>query len=161
VGWINELLVGPMMRRDPSVIAAGSSLDELRRRFPPGGAQQVFVVDDDGRLCGIIDPLRVSEPTSANLGKLVQDLVAPPAPFLLPVDDLRNAIDRFGQTGEAMLPVVDNPETRRIIGYLSEAYAVRRYAQELESHRGARQDDTGIFSPIREDAGPADTRQNR
>src|SRR5499433_1508307 len=35
VGWINELLIGPMMRRDPTVVAAGSPLEELRRRFPP------------------------------------------------------------------------------------------------------------------------------
>jgi CIC family chloride channel protein len=157
VGWINELLVGPMMRRDPAVIAAGLSLDELRRRFPPGSIKQVFVVDDDGRLCGVIDPARVSEPASANGGKTVQDLAATPAPFLLPGDDLRIALDRFSQAAEDTLPVIDNPETRRVIGYLSEAYAVRRYAQELESHRGARQDDAGIFSPIRGDASPADT----
>ncbi len=157
VGWINDLLVGPMMRRDPAVIAAGLSLDELRRRFPPGSIKQVFVVDDDGRLCGAIDPARVSEPVSANGGKTVQDLVATPASFLLPGDDLRIALDRFSQAAEDTLPVIDNPETRRVIGYLSEAYAVRRYAQELESHRGARQDDAGIFSPIRGDAGAADT----
>jgi chloride channel protein, CIC family len=157
VGWINELLVGPMMRRDPAVIAAGLSLDDLRRRFPPGSIKQVFVVDDDGRLCGVIDPARVSEPASADGGKTVQDLVATPASFLLPGDDLRIALDRFSQAAEDTLPVIDNPETRRVIGYLSEAYALRRYAQELESHRGARQDDAGIFSPIRRDAGPADT----
>ena len=157
VGWINELRVGPMMRRDPAVIAAGLSLDELRRRFPPGSIKQVFVVDDDGRLCGLIDPARVSEPANANGDKTVQDLVATPAPFLLPGDDLRIALDRFSRTAEDTLPVIDNPETRRVIGYLSEAYALRRYAQELESHRGARQDDAGIFSPIRGDAGPADT----
>jgi CIC family chloride channel protein len=45
------------------------------------------------------------------------------------------------------LPVIDNTKDRRIIGYLSEAYALRRYAQELERHRGGRQDDAGIFSP--------------
>ena len=89
VGWINELLVGPMMRRDPAVIAAGLSLDELRRRFPPGSIKQVFVVDDDGRLCGVMDPARVSESASANGGKTVQDLAATPAPFLLPGDYLR------------------------------------------------------------------------
>ena len=42
VGWINELLIGPMMRRDPAVIAADLPLDELRRRFPPGSAKQIL-----------------------------------------------------------------------------------------------------------------------
>ena len=35
---------------------------------------------------------------------------------------------------------------------MSEAYALRRYAHELEGHRGGRQDDAGIFSPA-----PGDT----
>ena len=128
-------------------VTTNACLDELRRRFPTGSIKQVFVVDDGGGFCGIIDPVRVSEPASANEGKLVRDIVAKPAPFLLPGDDLRTALDRFSHAAQETLPVIDNPEHRRIIGYLSEAYALRRYAHELERHRGARQDDAGIFSP--------------
>jgi CIC family chloride channel protein len=149
VGWIDELLIGPMMRRDPPVIAADLSLDELRRRFPPHSTRVVFVVDDQGRLCGILDPLDASAPENAGQDKTVGSLVASePAPFLLPGDDLRAALDRFSHAAQEMLPVIDGPESRRIIGYMSEAYALRRYASELERHRGTRMDDAGIFSPI-------------
>src|SRR5206468_890940 len=55
VGWINELLVGPMMRRDPAVIAAELPVDALRQRSPAGSSRQVFVVDGRGGLCGIVD----------------------------------------------------------------------------------------------------------
>ncbi len=151
VGWINELLIGPMMRRDPAVIATGFSLDELRQRFPAGSVRQVFVVDEDGRLCGIVDLARISEPLDADSAKTLEDIAAKPATFLLPGDDLRTALDRFSQAAEETLPVIDNPEDRRVIGYLSEAYSLRRYAHELERHRGALQDDAGIFSPIREE----------
>ena len=144
VGWINELLIGPMMRRDPAVIAAALPVDELRRRFPAGSVKQVFVVDGDGRLCGSVDPLGTDDGGET---KTIGDLVSEPAAFLLPGDDLRTALDRFSQAAQEMLPVIDNPENRRIIGYVSEAYALRRYAHELEAHRGARQDDAGIFSP--------------
>jgi chloride channel protein, CIC family len=144
VGWINELLIGPMMRRDPAVIAAALPADELRRRFPAGTVKQVFVVDGDGRLCGIVDPIGADTSEGA---KTVGELVVEPAAFVLPGDDLRTALDRFSQAAQEILPVIDNPENRRIIGYLSEAYALRRYAHELEAHRGARQDDAGIFSP--------------
>src|SRR5262252_4555097 len=34
VGWINELLVGTLMRRDPAVISAALPVDELHRHFP-------------------------------------------------------------------------------------------------------------------------------
>jgi chloride channel protein, CIC family len=147
VGWINELLVGPMMRRDPAVIAAELPLGELHRRFPPGSIKQVFVVGERGRLSGIIDPAEVSGAEGDEAVKTIGELVWKPAPFLLPGDNLRTALDRFSQAAQETLPVVDNNEDRRIIGYLSEAYALRRYAHELERHRGGRQDDAGIFSP--------------
>jgi chloride channel protein, CIC family len=147
VGWINELLVGPMMRRDPAVIAAELPVDELRRRFPTGSVKQVFVVDERGRLSGIVDPAEASDPDRPEAIKTVGALVSSPAPFLLPGDVLRTALDRFSHAAQETLPVVDNNEDRRIIGYLSEAYALRRYAHELERHRGRRQDDAGIFSP--------------
>jgi CIC family chloride channel protein len=150
VGWINELLIGPMMRRDPAVIAADLTIEELHRRFPTGSIKKVFVVDERGRLRGIIDPVEASGLESAEAVKTVGELVSKPAPFLLPGNDLRTALDRFSQTAQETLPVVDNSEDRRIIGYLSEAYALRRYAHELEHHRGGRQDDAGIFSPVPE-----------
>ena len=147
VGWINDLLVGPMMRRDPAVIAAVLPLDELRRRFPAGSIKQVFVVDDHGGLCGMIDPAGVSTPDGVGADHTVMDAVSEIGSFLLPGDDLRTALDRFSLAAQETLPVIDNPEDRRVIGYLSEAYALRRYAHELERHRGTRQDDAGIFSP--------------
>ncbi|HZU91121.1 MAG TPA: chloride channel protein [Stellaceae bacterium] len=153
VGWVDELMVGPMMRRDPPVIAADLPLDELRRRFPAGSTRLVFVVDEQGRLSGIVDPLEASAPENAGENKTVASLLSTaPAPFLLPGDDLRTALDRFSHAEQEMLPVLDDPDSRRIIGYLSEAYALRRYASELERHRGARMDDAGIFSPMPGDA---------
>ncbi len=152
VGWINELLIGPMMRRDPAVIAADQPIEELRTRFPAGSAKQVFVVDGDGRLSGIIDPSEANGPNGAAETKTVGDLVAGPPSYLLPGDDLRTALDRFSQAAQETLPVIDNADSRRVLGYLSEAYALRRYTHELERHRGAQQDDAGIFSPSAGDA---------
>jgi CIC family chloride channel protein len=139
------------MRRDPAVIAADLPLDELRRRFPAGSAKQVFVVDGEGRLSGIIDPAEAAGPRGVDQAATIGDLISQPAPFLLPGDDLRTALDRFSQAAQETLPVIDSTETRRILGYLSEAYALRRYAHELERHRGARADDAGIFSPASDD----------
>jgi len=152
VGWINELLVGPMMRRDPPVMAAELPVDALRQRFPAGTMRQVFVVDGRGGLYGIIDPGDASLVNDVEATKTVGELVSQPAPFLLPSDNLRTALDRFSQAAQETLPVVDNAKDRRIIGYMSEAYALRRYAHELERHRGGRQDDAGIFSPASGDA---------
>src|SRR5499427_8821285 len=118
VGWINELLVGPMMRRDPAVIAAELPLEGLRARFPAGSARQVFVVDDRGGFCGIVDPGDPKVLDNAEDTKTVGELVLQPAPFLLPSDNLRAALDHFSEAAQETLPVVDNPKDRRIIGYV-------------------------------------------
>jgi chloride channel protein, CIC family len=159
VGWINELLVGPMMRRDPAVIAAELPVRELRRRFPAGSSRQVFVVDDRGGLCGIVDPAEPRLASGSDADQSVGEFASQPAPVLLPGDNLRSALDRFSQAAQETLPVINNIKDRRIIGYMSEAYALRRYAQELERHRGGRHDDAGIFSPAAADP-PSDPRQN-
>ena len=147
VGWINELLIGPMMRRDPAVISEDLSLDELHRRYPAGSIKQVFVVDGEGRLSGIVDPAETHGKADTDDPQIVGELVAAPPAYLLPGDDLRTALNRFSEAAQETLPVLDNAEARRVIGYLSEAYALRRYAHELERHRGSRPDDAGIFSP--------------
>jgi CIC family chloride channel protein len=147
VGWINELFIGPMMRRDPAVISGDLSLDELHLRYPAGSTKQVFVVDGDGRLSGIVDPAETQGVAGKDEPEAVGDLVAAPPAYLLPGDDLRTALNRFSEAAQETLPVIDNVEGRRVIGYLSEAYALRRYAHELERHRGSRPDDAGIFSP--------------
>jgi chloride channel protein, CIC family len=146
VGWINELLIGPMMRRDPAVISADLSLAELHRRYPAGSTRQVFVVDGDGRLSGTIDPAEANGADDDET-KTVGDFAAATAAYLMPGDDLRTALNRFSEAAQETLPVIDNDQGRRVIGYLSEAYALRRYAHELERHRGSRPDDAGIFSP--------------
>jgi CIC family chloride channel protein len=151
VGWINELLIGPMMRRDPAVISADLSLAELHRRYPAGSTRQVFVVDGDGRLSGTIEPVEANGSDGEDETKVVGDFASATPAYLLPGDDLRTALNRFSDAAQETLPVIDSNEGRRVIGYLSEAYALRRYAHELERHRGSRPDDAGIFSPARGD----------
>ena len=146
IGWLDELKVGPLMRRDPAVIADDLPLGELRRRFPAGSTKQVFVVDGTGGLVGILDPSEASRAEAAEVRK-VGELVEKRPAFLLADEDLRTALIRFGQTAQEALPVIDNTEHKRVIGYMSEAYALRRYAQELERRRSVAQDDAGIFSP--------------
>lgn len=147
IGWLDEIKIGPMMRRDPAVFAADQPIAELLRRFPPGSTKQVFAVDGSGKLCGTIDPVEAGRSGTGQEGDTVADLVSGPIVFLLPGDDLRTALVRFSRAAQESLPVVDNTERLHVVGYVSEAYALRRYAQELERRRSIGEDDAGIFSP--------------
>jgi CIC family chloride channel protein len=43
------------------------------------------------------------------------------------------------------LPVLASPIDRRVVGFLTEAYALRRYNQELERTRGDEIGDSSLF----------------
>jgi CIC family chloride channel protein len=52
--------------------------------------------------------------------------------FLLPDMNVREALDLFETSETDALAVVDSPTSRRPIGMLTEAHALRRYGEELE-----------------------------
>jgi arabinose-5-phosphate isomerase len=119
------LRVGDLMHRDHEnpTIAAGSSWVEVVRAISKGGLGAVCVVDDAGRLAGIItdgDLRRAIEQTShESLAKLTCDdfMTAKPVvatPELLAYDALRLMEDRPSQI--AVLPVVD--ADRKCVGLL-------------------------------------------
>jgi arabinose-5-phosphate isomerase len=113
------LRVGDLMHRDREnpTIAAGSSWVDVVRAISKGGLGAVCVVDDEGRLAGIItdgDLRRAIEQTShESLAKLTCDefMTAKPVvatPDLLAFDALRLMEDRPSQI--SVLPVVDQDE---------------------------------------------------
>ena len=54
---------------------------------------------------------------------------------LLPQMTIKEAVAMFEKAESDALAVVDGPETRRVIGLLTEQYALRRYSDELDRRR--------------------------
>jgi len=54
---------------------------------------------------------------------------------LLPTMSIKAAVETFDQGEAEALAVVDSKVTRRVVGILTEAHALRRYAQESELRR--------------------------
>ncbi|HUO99755.1 MAG TPA: chloride channel protein [Rhizomicrobium sp.] len=134
VGWITELTVGRLMRTDPKIITNDMTLKALRDLYPLGSAKHLLVVDRNGHYAGDIDILNAhsQELDDALPGLVAGDLAEDADLFLLPSDDLRTAFRRFEQTERETLPVLAGPGDPRPVGWLTEAYALRRYTQELE-----------------------------
>jgi CIC family chloride channel protein len=149
IGWLRDLTVDRLMRRDPRVVASSLTLAEFEEQFPLGSAGSVFVVDDAGRYQGSVDVAKIHDVlgTASDKTKPVGSLVAGEPPLLLPSTSVRAAIDIFGSSAQEELAVVDSGKDRRIIGYLSEASALRRYSQELERRRAEEQGGSAIFAP--------------
>lgn len=139
VGWIADLTVGRLMRADPRTVPVNMPLMTLRQRVPLGGATRVFAVDDQGRYRGMVEMATAHDPdlTDAAAGLVVGDLVEGRGFYLLRNENLRVAMKRFEISELETLPVLDGIEDQRVVGYLTEAYALRRYAVELERQRGS------------------------
>jgi CIC family chloride channel protein len=134
VGWIRELTVRTMMRQDVATVNASTPIEEFRKKFPLGSKNQVIVVDGSGRYAGLALVADAHapdvEPAKGLIGILhFRDVV------LHPGMNIQEAIAVFDAAEAESLAVVDSDGERRPIGVLSEAHAMRRYAEESEQRR--------------------------
>ena len=154
VGWISDLTVGRLMRSDPQIVDAGMPLASLRTQFPIGGPKRVFVVDQGARYRGLIDMRDAHDPEiDAACDFLVAgDLARDPSLYLMPAENARTALMRFEDTQTETLAVLDTRIERHVIGFVTEAYVLRRYTQELERMRSAELGEQDLFSVHRNPA---------
>jgi chloride channel protein, CIC family len=131
VGWLRTLTAGRMMRTDAPTIAASAELAEFRRRFPLGSTRRVVALDDTGKYAGLVMTDAVYGDEDGE-GK-VADYAVNQEEWLSPDLSIRSIMGVFDRTGSDELAVLD--DTRDLLGVLSEAYATRRYAEELEKNR--------------------------
>ena len=151
VGWLANLTVAVLMRADTKLVDAATPAEVLRDLYPLGSAKVLFVTEKD-RFVGSINLAQLHEAKpdpQANL--TARDMAVAPDVFLLPGQNVRTALAVFNTAQRETLPVVTSPGDRRVLGYLTEAYALRRYNQELELRRHAEMGTRDLF-PISEPA---------
>ncbi len=136
VGWLRTLTAGKMMRGGAPTIPVAATVDEFRRRYPLGSVRRVVGLDDAGRYAGIIPVSAVFADHEAS-GPVAR-FAFNQAQALNPRMDIKAIMRLFDRTESDELAVVD--DAGKVLGVVSEAYATRRYAEELEK---ARRDLTG------------------
>jgi CIC family chloride channel protein len=151
IGWIEDLTVGKLMRTDAKLVPAGMSLEELRERFPLGATKRVFVTRPDGYYVGFIDMVEAHAPElDARVEEITaQEQLKSQETVLLPNYNVRTALAMFVAQQVETLAVVSDLESRRVMGFLTEAYALRRYNQALEQQRSVELGASNLFSPGR------------
>ena len=138
VGWVRTLTVGRMMRRDPSTIPGTASLAELRRRFPLGSTQRVVVVGEDNHYQGVAlvaEAFASADKPEEDAHRTVADIARWADAALTPGMNIKEAVALFDRTESEALAVVEDRAGRKVIGLLTEGYALRRYAEELDKAR--------------------------
>jgi CIC family chloride channel protein len=134
IGWMRELIVGKMMRQDVRTVPAATSIASFREAFPVGSTTSVIAINEQERYAGMI---RVADAHAPEVSpdKSVKDLLNNAGDVLLPGMAIKEAVQAFDRAEAEALAVVDSYAERRVIGLLTEAYALRRYAAELERRR--------------------------
>jgi chloride channel protein, CIC family len=133
IGWMRNLTVGRMMRREIRIVRGDMPLAAFRREFPLGSASRVVTMDEAGRYAGIV---QVSDAHAADdTVTRVSELVHHPRTALLPQMTIKEAVAMFEAAESDALAVVDSAETQKVIGLLTEQHALRRYSEELERRR--------------------------
>ena len=134
VGWIRDLTVGRLMRQDLATVSADMPIGEFRGKFPLGSKNRVVAVDAAGRYVGLALVAEAHAPDIDAAGGLAGILhyrdVA-----LHPVMNIQEAFAVFDAAEAESLVVVETGGEQRPIGILSEAHAMRRYAEESEQRR--------------------------
>jgi CIC family chloride channel protein len=134
VGWMRDLTVAKMMRHDVRTVRAAASIGAFREAFPLGSPAHVIVVDEQERYAGMV---RVADAHASEVApdKPVKDILHNTEDMLLPAMAIKEAVLAFDRAETEALAVVDSYVDRRVLGLLTEAYALRRYAAELERRR--------------------------
>lgn len=134
VGWIRDLTVLRLMRPDVANVIADMGIGEFRGKFPLGSKTRVIAVDATGHYVGLILVAEAHAPDIEAPRSLLgilhhRDIV------LHPAMNIQEAIAVFDAAEAESLAVVEPGDERRPIGILTEAHAMRRYAEESEKRR--------------------------
>jgi CIC family chloride channel protein len=134
VGWVRSMTVGKLMQRDVRTIHAGATLAEFRRRYPLGSGASVVVLNAQERYAGMVATaeLHATEYDADKETKTVGDVAKLPEVALLPQWNIKEALAVFERAEAETLAVVEGEDTGKVIGAMTEAFATRRYAEELD-----------------------------
>jgi CIC family chloride channel protein len=134
IGWLRDLTVGKLMRRDVRTVKADTRISAFRRAFPLGAEARVVVLDDAGRYAGIVSVPDAHAETADAL-ESVAPLVWGGKTPLLPAMNAKEAMAVFDATESEALAVIDSADTRNVLGLVTQSHLLRRYGEELEKRR--------------------------
>jgi CIC family chloride channel protein len=133
IGWMRSLTVGRMMRKDLRTVRADLPMPAFRRAVPLGSVERAVVVDERDRYAGIV--LTPEAHAAEDTVSRVSEVLHYTENVLLPQMSIKEAVQMFEASESDALAVVDGPETMKVIGLLTEQYALRRYSEELDRRR--------------------------
>jgi CIC family chloride channel protein len=138
IGWVRQTTARDLMRRDIAIASATMGLSDFRAKFPIGATKYVAAVDSNGGFVGLVDVASVhAEAAQQNGGPepTLQEVVAGEDSWVDAATRFDRLMPLFERRETELLVVVDDKNKKRGLGLITEAFALRRYRQELEARQ--------------------------
>ncbi len=134
VGWLRNLTVERMMRTDVGKVPSTTTIAACRREFALGSRQAVVVVNNSDDYCGLV---LLPDLFSGELDTIADEIqVVELAKYtdivLLPEMNIKTAMKLFDDAEAEVLAVLESADSRKVIGFLNETHARRRYVEEID-----------------------------
>jgi len=137
-GVMQTLRVADAMHDDAPAVAEATPFNEVVDRFLKEPYNNLYVTNQAGRFLGAIrlhalkDVLTQRDTLTMVVAR---DLIDEAFPVLTPDQKLADTMDAFWRERAERLPVVNNPQERRLIGWLSKRDLIGIYSQEILQKR--------------------------
>jgi len=138
ISTLRNICVRDVMSDDYRAISPEAPITSVRVNLQGAPWGELFVVDDDGRLNGVItfaDLHEAAFDTSHDSELTAADVLRRRPPVLEADDDLETATRAYESSGEANLAVVESRESRRLVGVAQEHSVVLAYHRALDQAR--------------------------
>lgn len=138
ISTLRNICVRDVMSDDYRAISPEAPITSVRVNLQGAPWGELFVVDDDGRLNGVItfaDLHEAAFDTSHDSELTAADVLRRRPPVLEADDDLETATRAYESSGEANLAVVESRESRRLVGVAQEHSVVLAYHRALDLAR--------------------------
>jgi CIC family chloride channel protein len=134
VGWLRNLTVERTMRTDVGKVPSTTTIAAVRREFVLGSRPAVVVVNNSDDYLGLV---LLPELFSGELDSIADDIqVIELARYtdvsLLPEMNIKTAMKIFDDAEAEVLAVLESENSRKVIGFLTESHARRRYVDEID-----------------------------
>lgn len=145
IGLLKQIRVADVMKDDYTAIGPDADLYEIGDKLSDARWGELFVIDGDGRLIGVITmadmALAEQAPGEGDTPRTAGDIARLDPPMLQANDELREAIGFIDRAGESHLPVVDDREQRRVVGFVHEHDVLLAYHRALLTARAEERGD--------------------
>ena len=145
IGLLSRVRVSDVMKRDYAAVRPDATLEEMHDRLRTARYGELFVLDAEDRLVGVItvaDLAHAPEPAEGDEPPCAAKVARREPPMVLADDEVRRAMRLMDSAGESHLPVVEDRESRRVVGFLHEHDVVLAYHRALLQARAEERGDS-------------------